>query len=316
MLEELARIRALPSRIGRREVAADIVRRAIVPSSASVIAWRPTSASLCPASAWLCGILRPHSMTWSPSAKAWTSKPEPVRDTIVAASRASAAARSASWVIFSSMGSPATATTTRPAWRATCASSVGSCGPDQARCAATMASKRKACGVCTRASPSRETVSPSSQPSARTSVSTTGSVGTAPASILDRGEKPVDHRPGQEWTRRIMDQNGAGATGGIDRLKPGRHRLATRRAAPHDRRGNASIERRGEKRVLAIADNDEDRVDRRMRRKCIETACDHGRATDSPILFGNAAAGARAASSGDDQRDRAIWCRGTHGACA
>ena len=52
---------------------------AMAPSSASVSACSPTSASEWPSSAWEWGTLTPHSQTWSPGAKRCTSKPCPVR---------------------------------------------------------------------------------------------------------------------------------------------------------------------------------------------------------------------------------------------
>ncbi len=51
----------------------------MAPSSASVRACSPTSASECPSRPWVCAILTPHSQTWSPAAKRCTSKPWPVR---------------------------------------------------------------------------------------------------------------------------------------------------------------------------------------------------------------------------------------------
>ena len=61
---------------------------AAAPSKASVIAWSTTSASLCPASPRSCAISIPPSISGPGPAKAWTSKPIPVRLTRRAASAA------------------------------------------------------------------------------------------------------------------------------------------------------------------------------------------------------------------------------------
>src|SRR4249919_592590 len=52
---------------------------ASAPSMASHSAWMATSPSECATTPWSCGTRTPPSMTWSPSPKAWTSKPWPMR---------------------------------------------------------------------------------------------------------------------------------------------------------------------------------------------------------------------------------------------
>ena len=72
----------------------------------------------------------PPSMIGPSPAKAWTSKPMPVRGDRRPASHCSARSKSAAVVSFSSAGSPSTAATSMPAARSTVVSSVGE-APDQ-----------------------------------------------------------------------------------------------------------------------------------------------------------------------------------------
>ena len=122
-------------------------------------------------------------MTWSPSAKACTSKPLPVRTSLRAAScAASARAKSSAVVSFTLPRSPGNTATSRPAHSASAASSVKSSRPAARarRWASSNDAKRNACGVCTVRSEARSSVSRTRPPaSTRFTVSVTSSAGIA-----------------------------------------------------------------------------------------------------------------------------------------
>ncbi len=131
--------------------------------------------------------------------------------------------------------------------------------PGWARCAARMASKRKACGVCARQSPARSCVPVTSPSSPRHSASVTGRAGAAPAWLVQRRHHPPDQRARHQRPRAVMDQHPRHA-GARQRLQRIPHRGIARGAA-RTRRNARYASACGPRAVVGV-DDQQDPVDR------------------------------------------------------
>ena len=116
--------RALPSRVGRREMLADVAKAGGAEQGVGDRVEHDVGVAVAGEPA-ACGTSMPPSITGPSPAKAWTSKPMPVRGTRRPASHCSARSKSAGVVSLSSAGSPSTVATCIPAARSTVVSSVG-----------------------------------------------------------------------------------------------------------------------------------------------------------------------------------------------
>jgi hypothetical protein len=119
MLEEACRGGTAPLRVAGREMHADIARADGTEQRIGDRVERDIGVAMPRKALVEWGMRTPPSHNSSPAAKRWTSKPCAVRTRKDAAWRASAAAKSAGWVIFSSIAmSPRTIVTCMPECRA------------------------------------------------------------------------------------------------------------------------------------------------------------------------------------------------------
>jgi hypothetical protein len=154
--------------------------RPAAPSKASVIAWSTTSASLCPARPRSCGISIPPIMTGPSPAKAWTSKPMPVRLTTAARRAMLLGAVPVGGVVsLSSMTDRLRPSRTFSPALDHHGRFVGRGAPGPARVGVEQRLEWKACGVWTRTRPcGRRLAEQSPRPGERVG---DGSTGTAPS---------------------------------------------------------------------------------------------------------------------------------------
>ena len=241
----------------------------------------------------------PPSITGPSPAKAWTSKPMPVRGTSARGEPSLRRGRNRPAVVsLSSSASPSTVATCRPAARATVVSSVGA-APVQPRRRRSRSSRRKACGVWTRTRPRAVDRLAEQSPSPRASVSPTGSTGTAPSWTRARASSRsitvgraegaggvVDQHARRRRSRARPSRTESGALGAADDQ---RRRRRARRARPRQARPGPRRSRPGPRRSAG----------------CAASASTAQRSTGLPpigaILLGHAAAEALPASGGDDQ---------------
>ena len=276
----------------------------IAPSTASVSACSPTSASECPTSADArAGSRRRRSMTWSPGPNGCTSKPWPTRTSPSrAASSRSAAARSCGVVTFRLSSLPATITGAMPG-------RLGDRGVVGQRRARRRRDARRG---------SRRNESPAASAPATAAERSTVSRITPSVDPLDRVaerqrrdrrrravervDDPVDQRRVGKRPRAVMDQHAVGLVR-RQRLEPEPHRILPLGAARHRRQQVEARRRRwSNQRAVLRPDHDLHAGDPRMRR---ERRRPHGAARWPPpsgeVLLRQGAAEPGAAAGGDNE---------------
>ena len=296
--------RALPGRIGGREPLADVAFGERAEDRVGQRMHADVGVGMARRGRGRRAMATPQSVTASPGPKACTSKPLPVRMSMVSSGegpRALEVGGGGDLEVGVVAGDEADR---EPAARATAASSRR--GPRLGAVRGEDRAKRKPWGVCARQSPSRGTGASARPASARQSASTTGRAGKA-AGAVSRAERTRRMTSGrQEGARGVMDQHPVGRCGG-ERLEPGEDRAGAAGASVDRRhRGGGRRSRRGLRRRARDPRGGRrpGRGRGRMGEQRIDRAAQRRLAAEGRYCFGVASAEALATSRRHDQPRR------------